>query len=261
MSAPEAPLHQLFPILSSPPSEMSDQDIANCYAYPPECGSAVFIRANMVSTVDGAAAGGNGLSGTINNAADFRVFRVLRALAQVVLVGAGTARKEGYTKIKAPSDLADLRTEHGLSGDLEFAVISRSGQLPAATLQGPAGGPDPIIFTTTAGQRELARQHGTVRSIVAQTGDGVDLAKVKEHLAQLGLQRVLTEGGPSILAQLIAQKLLNELCLTTVNLLQPGESLGITSHSALGGTTQTTALASLLNSQSTLLARWSLSTD
>lgn len=261
MSASAPRIQQLLPPALFPPADMSDQDLARCYAYPPEHGGGVFIRANMVSTVDGAAAGENGLSGTINNAPDFRVFRVLRSLAQVVLVGAGTARNEGYSKITAPSDLVDLRTQSGVFKDLEFAVISRSGELPSRTLQGPDGGPEPIVFTTAPGQRKLIEQHGNVRSIVAETGGNVDLAKVKESLRELGLHRVLTEGGPSILAQFIDQKLLNELCLTTVNVLQPGESLGITSHSALKAAAHTTQLASLLNSESTLLARWNLNTD
>lgn len=258
MSAVVPKIIQLFPPVLSTHLEMTDQDLAHCYAYPSRDEHEVVIRANMVSTVDGAAAGANGLSGTINNSADYRVFRVLRSLAHVVLVGAGTARKEGYTKIKAPSELADLRTQSGISKDLEFAVISRSGKMPAKTLQGPDGGPQPIVFTTAAGQEELRQRHGTVRSIVAETGGGVDLNKVKEALGGLGLYRVLTEGGPSILAQLIDQNLLNELCLTTVNVLQPGDSLGITSHRDLTAAIHTTELVSLLNSDSTLLARWGL---
>ena len=50
----------------------------------------------MVSTVDGAATGPDGRSGGINNAADKRVFDTLRRLCDAVVVGAGTARDEGY---------------------------------------------------------------------------------------------------------------------------------------------------------------------
>ena len=50
----------------------------------------------MVSTVDGSATGEGGRSGTINNEADERVFHILRGLADAIIVGAGTARAEGY---------------------------------------------------------------------------------------------------------------------------------------------------------------------
>ena len=53
-----------------------------------------WLRVNFVSTVDGAAAGSDGLSGTINNDADKRVFDTLRRRAHCLVVGAGTIREE-----------------------------------------------------------------------------------------------------------------------------------------------------------------------
>ena len=53
--------------------------------------------------MDGAATGANQVSGSINGPADFRVFRVLRALADVVLVGAGTARGERTPRWTSPT--------------------------------------------------------------------------------------------------------------------------------------------------------------
>lgn len=50
----------------------------------------------MVTSLDGAATGADGLSGTINNAADTAVFKMLRDGADAIIVGAGTARAEGY---------------------------------------------------------------------------------------------------------------------------------------------------------------------
>ncbi|MER6941626.1 dihydrofolate reductase family protein [Nocardioides sp. NPDC000441] len=47
-----------------------------------------WLRANMVSSLDGAATGSDGRSGTVNNAVDVDVFHVLRDLADAVLVGA-----------------------------------------------------------------------------------------------------------------------------------------------------------------------------
>ena len=56
----------------------------------------------MVSSVDGAATGESGKSGSLNNAADKRVFDHLRAVADVIVVGAGTARVEGYRPADRP---------------------------------------------------------------------------------------------------------------------------------------------------------------
>jgi hypothetical protein len=72
------------------------------------------VRANMVASVDGAATGGDGRSGTLGTPADARVFAVLRALADVVLVGAGTVRAEGYRELPVPEHLQDARHDAGL---------------------------------------------------------------------------------------------------------------------------------------------------
>ena len=67
-------------------------ELAELYAAPAD----PWLRVNMVETLDGAAAGESGRSGSINNAVDRVVYDQLRALADAVLVGAGTARAEGY---------------------------------------------------------------------------------------------------------------------------------------------------------------------
>ena len=67
----------------------------------------------MVSTVDGAATGETGKSGSINNEPDHRVFHLLRELCDVVVVGAGTLRTEGYVPLGKP-----------------LVVVTRSGLVP-----------------------------------------------------------------------------------------------------------------------------------
>ncbi len=84
-------------------------DLREVYAAP----ETPWLRVNMVSTIDGAATGESGLTASINNEPDQRVFRLLRELADCVVVGAGTARTEGYPPLDVPA-----------------VVVSRSGQRP-----------------------------------------------------------------------------------------------------------------------------------
>src|SRR5246127_3156725 len=86
---------------------LDDPALARLYAYPEQHGPV--LRGNMVGSLDGAAAV-DGLSGGLSSPGDRRVFWALRALADVILVGAGTARAEGYhpTRIKAPWDFLGL---------------------------------------------------------------------------------------------------------------------------------------------------------
>ena len=92
--------------------------------------SGVHVRANMVATLDGAATGANHVSGSINGPADFRVFRVLRALADVVLIGAGTARGERYTALEVPEELRAARAARGRPDTLELAIVTATAELP-----------------------------------------------------------------------------------------------------------------------------------
>jgi riboflavin biosynthesis pyrimidine reductase len=100
-----------------PPSNRNRQvDLTEVYAYP--AGARHWVRANMVASVDGAATA-SGKSEGISGEADKRIFGVLRALADVVLVGAGTVRTEGYRPARvresdAPQDRVDAATEAGV---------------------------------------------------------------------------------------------------------------------------------------------------
>lgn len=87
-----------------------------------------WLRVNFVASVDGSAQGRDGRSGTINNEVDVAVFRQLRRTADVILVGAGTARTEGYGPVRTPIVVVG----HTMPPLLEGAANTRlaSGPLP-----------------------------------------------------------------------------------------------------------------------------------
>jgi riboflavin biosynthesis pyrimidine reductase len=87
-----------------------------------------WLRVNFVATVDGSAQGSDGRSGTINNDVDVAVFQQLRRTADVILVGAGTARAEGY----GPAETPMVVVGHEMPGLLADALNVRlaSGPLP-----------------------------------------------------------------------------------------------------------------------------------
>ncbi|MBO9555642.1 dihydrofolate reductase family protein [Cellulomonas sp.] len=175
----------------------------------------VHVRANMVSSVDGGATGADHRSGSINDAADFRVFRVLRALADVVLIGAGTARAEQYRALDVPDELREARRALGRTPEIELAIVSASGDVPDALLDGER---PPLVLTTGTCPRldELGDRIGPERLILteADTPGTVDLRVALAALGARGLAHVLTEGGPTLLGQLVGADLVDELCQT-----------------------------------------------
>lgn len=196
------------------PMFLTDPDPAELrrlYAVPPAAENATrpFVRANFVMTVDGHVTGRDGLSGSINNAADKQVFDLLRSLADTVLVGAGTVRREGYGRVEAPDAV--------MAPDL--VVVSNSGLMPDSVVDSPShdGG-------VPRGRALLATHSATP---VAQPGveylrcgaAAVDEALMMRKLHDRGARSVLCEGGPHLLTSLLAKGLVDELAITTTPLL------------------------------------------
>ncbi|WP_028048533.1 dihydrofolate reductase family protein [Cellulomonas sp. URHD0024] len=213
------------------------------------------VRANMVSTVDGSAVGANGLSGSINNPADWRVFRVLRALADVVLVGAGTVRAEGYTALSVVDDLRAARAALGRADDLELAVVSTTGDLPAALLDGER---PPIVITVAHNPAlwGLRKRIGRDRVLVTADEHRVDPRAAVRALAARGLRHVLAEGGPSLLARLIEADVVDEVCLTWSPQLVGGPAGRILSQPSWYSPVRDVQPLHLLHADGVLLGRW-----
>ena len=211
--------------------ELTDADLRRLYAVP----RTPWLRANMVATVDGAATGPDGKTGTINNAADKRVFDLLRDLADAIVVGAGTARAEGYAPVGRPT-----------------VVVSRSGSVPPRLRD---AAPGEVLMVTCSAAEHLAGARDVLGAehVLVVGGHRVDLAAMVAGLADRGLAHLLTEGGPHLLRDLLAQECLQELCATTVPLAVGGPHPRMTNGATLGVPLE---LGLLLEEAGTLLARW-----
>ena len=75
--------------------ELDGGELPELYGYPADL-DRVWLRANFIASLDGAATVG-GKTGALGGPGDRAVFGVLRELADVILVGAGTVRIEGYS--------------------------------------------------------------------------------------------------------------------------------------------------------------------
>lgn len=232
--------------------------LAQRYAYPDGTGQ-VWVRANMVTTVDGAAADTDGRTASISGPADRQVFHVLRGLADVLLVGAGTARTERYGPAEAHPDLAASRLEQGRRSAAVVVQVSRSGRVQAG--RGMFDSPGAALAVVPASDpAAVARAAATAGSdAVLAAPDaadgGIDLTWVLSELGARGLPRVLCEGGPALLGRLVALGLLDELCLTTTPVLAGGADLRLLG-SGTGSPPHDMRLESLLHADHTLFTRW-----
>lgn len=239
------------------PREWSLDELADAYAYPTAPGGGgPWLRANMVSSLDGAAQH-EGRSQPISTETDMRIFGTLRGLADVVVAGAETVRLEGYRPARAREAFAARRAAAGQGPAPAIAVVSASLDLDFSLplFTAPLV---PTLVVTGAGAPQdrvsAARQAGA-EIVIAGDGAGVDPARAVQELAERGFRRLLTEGGPRMLGQFVAAGVLDELCLTLSPVLTSGDAQRIVGGPGLA-VPERFALASLLEEAGFLFARY-----
>ncbi|WP_030803680.1 dihydrofolate reductase family protein [Streptomyces sp. NRRL S-337] len=210
--------------------EWTLDELADAYAYPAaddpaRAGRPGWLRANMVSSMDGAAHH-EGHSQPLSSDADMRIFGVLRAVADVVVVGAETVRQEGYRPARAREAFAARRAAAGQSPAPAIAVVTAGLGLdfglplftealaPTVVLTGAGAPADRVAKARAAG----------VEVLFAGEGLGVDPSRVAGVLAERGHTRLLTEGGPMLLGQFAAAGALDEMCLSLAPVVTVGDA-------------------------------------
>jgi riboflavin biosynthesis pyrimidine reductase len=179
-----------------------------------------WVMAHMVGGLDGSAAVG-GRVGDLSTAPDAELFRLMRALADVVLVGAETVRAEGYGVVRLPPGRAAARVAAGRPATPPLAVVSRSLRLDwsaRAFADAPPGARTLLITCAAADPYRLEQARRAAEVIVAGE-ERVDPGLAVARLAERGYAVVLCEGGPTWLGELVAAGLVDELCLTVAPLM------------------------------------------
>ncbi|GHD03585.1 pyrimidine reductase family protein [Zhihengliuella salsuginis] len=208
-------------------STLSDTDILAAYEPPP----GTFVRFNFVSTLDGAATH-DGVSGAIGGPADKRAFALQRRWADVVLIGAGTIRAEGYAGELVDAAGQRWRTARGLAAHPAIAVVSGSLGLEPDSEFFTRAPVRPLLLTTDAAANDPAKAPLAEVADVVALGESVQPRAVTEYLAGRGLRVIHSEGGPRLLGSFIAADAVDSLCLTLSPVLAGSDAPRISSGPA-----------------------------
>ena len=207
-------MRRLFP----DPGELDDAGLIDAYRPPP----GRHLRVNFVTSLDGSVTV-DGRSAGLGSPGDRRIFQVLRALSDVVLVGHGTAAAEGYGPIPADSSLGRLRSSIGRPPTASIAVVSKRASLdPTSRLVTDAVSPTILVTCATSdgGRREALAAAGVV--VLVCGDDEVDLPLALDRLAALGHEQVLCEGGPTLFRDALIAGVVDELDLSIAPALVGG---------------------------------------
>lgn len=171
------------------------------------------MRLMMIATLDGRAAGGDGVSDSVSSPVDRRVLQAVRGHADAVIVGAGTVRRESL----------------GRPPGAALVVVTASGALDGHRLRESDDGSPLIVMTSPDGaERARAALTRIPHEIVTATGDDAGRPTVDAVVGILrrrGYAHLVCEGGPSLAAQFVDAELIDEYCLTTAPALGGAQPL------------------------------------
>lgn len=229
------------------PPDHTDTPLHQLFAFPHDV---TWVRAQMISSIDGACTGADGRSGSLGTPADLEFFIHSRAAADIIIVGAGTARTEGYGPVELNKHTQQQRTNAGLQALPHLAIITTTGNVPPAIRQCPRS----LFICPDTAVPQLHDHNITPEKIISLPGNVTPLA-VRSALAQQGFRRQLCEGGPHILQEWLSAQAIDDLFLTTSPKLTGGTGLRI----AQGPDTEHHArVGHIIISNDTVHTRWVL---
>jgi 5-amino-6-(5-phosphoribosylamino)uracil reductase len=155
----------------------------------------------------------------LSNAADFDRVDAERARCDAILVGAGTIRADNPRLLVRSTDRRAERLSRGLPASPVKVTLTRRGDLAATAAFFTTGDSDKIVYCPSPAAEDVRTRLGAAATVV-DTGpaEDVDVRLVLEHLSARGVDRVMVEGGGTVLTQFLTADLVDELHLVVAPL-------------------------------------------
>ena len=155
------------------------------------------VRVNMIVRPDGSIAGSDGTSGSLSSPDDRHVVRLLRSMADAVIVGAETLRGE---RVPIPRGIP-------------LVVLSRSGDIAAHNaIAGPESGE--LVVITPQPDRASAILADTPHRIIEPRIPSPTATDIISLCHAEGWHNILVEGGKQVATLFAEAGVVDELCLT-----------------------------------------------
>ncbi|MBA3292581.1 MAG: pyrimidine reductase family protein [Geodermatophilaceae bacterium] len=221
-------MRRLFPpateLLES--DALDDEALEQAYSDEP----ADFVRINFVASADGASSL-DGRAGGLGSATDQQVLRLLRDRSDGILVGAGTARAEGYRPLRDDPVRSAARMARGLARVAPMILVSQRLSVEPSDPIIARAVARTVIVTCANSDPERREALAAVTPLIVAGEQTVDLAAARTALAGRGLRRLVCEGGPTLFGTALAAGIVDELCLTISPMLTgPGAGRIIDGH-------------------------------
>lgn len=180
-----------------------------------------WLRCMMLTTLDGAVHGADGLSGSLSCPADQHVFTQVRRFAHAVLIGAGTLRAERYEPLLQGPD-SEERVSRGMAPAPVLVVATSSMDLPWDEPVFSRSTMTPLVVTTESAPSAAIKRGRRHCEVLVLPGQALDPFQLVSAIAYRGMTHILCEGGPTLLAHLSRAGLIDEADITIAPMLASG---------------------------------------
>ncbi|KPM55672.1 deaminase/reductase [Frankia sp. R43] len=151
----------------------------------------------------------------LSNDEDFDRVDAVRASCDAILVGAETIRRDNPRLLVRSQDRRDARVVAGLPPSPTKVTLTRSGRLDSAAsfFTATAGDTERLVYCPTPALEITVAEGVAAVATVVDAGPTLDLPTVLADLTDRGVQRLMVEGGTSVLTQFLTAGLVDELHL------------------------------------------------
>lgn len=214
-----------------------------------------WVTGHMVAGLDGTAAI-QGKVGALSTDVDQDLFRRMRQIADVVLVGAETVRQEGYGLVRLSEQAQAARQAVGKPPTPPVAVVSGSLKLnwQLKLFSQPPEHAKTLIITSEAADPDRLAEAQQHAEVIIAGAHRVEPAAALRALAERGHRVVLCEGGPRLLGEFVTADRLDELCLSIAPVMG-GDNLPVAVFPEQAGIRRFT-LQHVLSEDQTLFLRY-----
>jgi len=203
-------------------TDTSDRErLLDAYALPDRVTPRV--RMNFIMSLDGAVTL-EGRSGGLGDASDRAAMQAIRTLADVIVVGAGTVRAEGYGGARVSETDASWRASRGWPPQPRLAIVSNRLDLDPRHPVFAEAVTRPIVVTHARAPEAERAALAEVADVWVCGASAVDVDRMLDALARDGMRQVLCEGGPRLFGALLQAGLVDELCLSLSPTLVGGDA-------------------------------------
>jgi len=182
-----------------------------------------YVVVNVAMSADGKISTRERRQVKISGAQDFQRVDRLKAGSDAIMVGIGTVLADDPSLTVKTEECRSRRLQRGVDEHpVRIVVDSTARTPPEAAVLNKGSGKRIVVVSRWADPRKIAALQQKATVITCGEND-VDLSCMMDKLGEMGIQRLMVEGGGTLIAGLIGDGLVNEIYTFIGNMIIGGK--------------------------------------